>query len=360
MATPRLTIDLGRIEHNARTITALCARHGIAVTGVTKCTCGHPAVARAMLRGGVADIGDSRLENIARMRDAGIACPFTLIRLPPLSMADAVVASTAGSVNSEPATLEALSRAAQRRGLVHEVILMVDLGDLREGAWPAELAAIATGAARLPGIRIRGLGANLACFGGVIPDGDNMGRLVELAAGVERALGAPLELVSGLNSSGLELLAAGGMPPRVNHARIGEAILLGRETAHRRPWPGTHQDAFLLRGEVLELGTKPSLPLGTRGEDAFGGLADFEDRGRRLRALLNLGREDVDVAGITPLDPRARILGASSGYLVLDVDELAGELRVGDELGFSLNYSALLAAMTSEYVKKQLLGGDTP
>ena len=49
MPRPYLTIDLAKIEHNARTITTLCARHGIATTGVTKGTCGHPEVARARL-----------------------------------------------------------------------------------------------------------------------------------------------------------------------------------------------------------------------------------------------------------------------------------------------------------------------
>ena len=77
-----------------------------------------------------------------------------------------------------------------------------------------------------------------------------------------------------------------------------------------------------------------------------------------MRALLNVGREDVEIAGLTPLDPRLEILGASSGYLILDASRAAGEIRVGDELGFNLNYGALLAAMTSEYVKKRPLDKD--
>ena len=68
---PYITIDLGKIEHNTRTIVALCKKHNIEVTGVTKVTCGHPEVAKAMLRGGVASIADSRLENIQRMRIGG-------------------------------------------------------------------------------------------------------------------------------------------------------------------------------------------------------------------------------------------------------------------------------------------------
>jgi predicted amino acid racemase len=147
------------------------------------------------------------------------------------------------------------------------------------------------------------------------------------------------------------------MPRRVNHARIGEAILLGRETTHRRPWPGTFQDAFIVRAEVLEQKAKPSVPVGELAEDAFGELPTFEDRGVRLRALLNLGREDVAVDGLTPLDPGVTIIGASSGYLVVDVTDASDRTEVGSELAFSLNYGALLRVMTSVYVEKQAVSG---
>jgi predicted amino acid racemase len=352
MTTPRLVIDVDKIEHNARTIVDLCHQHGIEVTGVTKVTCGHPEVARAMLRGGVSSIADSRLENIQRLIRAGVDTGFMLLRLPALSRVDEVVDCVAVSMNSELAVLEALSAAAQQRGRVHEVILSVDLGDLREGIWPDDLIPFARQAARLPGLHIKGLATNLACFAGVVPDEDNMNRFVELAALVEHCLDGRLECISGVNSSGLELIAAGGMPARVNHARIGEAIVLGRETTQRKPWPDTFQDAFILEAEVLELKLKPSIPLGQRSEDAFGRRPEFEQRGEVLRALLNVGREDIDVEGLTPQDPGVLILGGSSGYLVVDVSAAGGSIRVGDSLTFSLNYAALLAAMTSAYVNK--------
>jgi len=351
VAYPYLTIDLAKIEHNARTIVGLCRRHGVEVTGVTKGTCGHPEVAKAMLRGGVSSIGESRMENIRRLKGAGVRSPCVLIRVPPLSGVDQVVEAVDLSLNSELSVLAALSEAARRRGRIHEALLMVDLGDLREGIWPDDLIAFVREVLRLPGIRLKGLGANLACFGGVVPSADNMGQLVGLAVEVEKTFGLRLDWISGVNSSGLELLASGHMPQRINHARIGEAILLGRETVHRRPWPDTYQDAFVLHAEVLELKAKPSLPVGRRGQDAFGKLPDFEDRGEITRALLNVGREDIHVEGIAPDDARLRVLGASSGYLAVDVT--GAGVRVGDELSFSLSYGALVAAMTSEYVKKR-------
>lgn len=356
MARPHVGIDLAKVERNARTVTRLCAEHGIAVTGVTKGTCGAPEVARAMLRGGVGSIGDSRVENLARLRDSGIDAPLMLLRIPPLSRVDEVVAMADLSLNSELRVLAGLSEAAQRIGRVHPVIAMVDLGDLREGIWPADVVPFARELAALPGVRLVGLGANLTCYGGVVPTAHNMGRLVDLAAAVEEACGLELPWISGGSSSALPLIAAGSMPPRVNHVRIGEAILLGRETVHRTAWPGTFQDAFLLHAEVIELKEKPSVPQGERGEDAFGHAPEFPERGELRRALLNVGREDVEVDGIAPLDPRLHVLGATSDYLIVDVTGAEDEVRVGDELAFSLAYGALLAAMDSSYVEKRFRG----
>lgn len=355
MTSPYVTIDLDKIEHNARTIIELCRLHGIEVTGVTKGTCGHPEVAKAMLRGGACSIGDSRLRNIQRLRDAGIQADHMLLRIPALSQVEDVVDAAGLSLNSELAVLSGLSRAARRRGQMHDVIVMVDLGDLREGIWPDDLIYFLRKAVALEGIRIVGLGTNLSCFGGIVPSEQNMNRLVELASEIERSCGVELRWVSGCNSSALELIASGRMPKRVNHARIGEGILLGRETIRRQAWPGTFQDAFLVHAEVLELKRKPSLPIGETAEDAFGDIPAFEDRGEVDRALLNVGREDVDIRGLTPLDSRLSILGGSSGYLILDATGARGDIRVGDEITFAPNYSALLTAMTSEYMEKRPL-----
>jgi predicted amino acid racemase len=358
VTSPYLTIDLGRIAHNSRVLVDLCRRHGIRVTGVTKAVCGEPGVARAMLEGGVESIADSRLENLERLRRGGIEAPLMMLRLPSLSGADRAVELADVSLDSELAVLERLSKAALDRERVHEVIPMVDLGDLREGLMPDELMLFLDEALTLPGIRVVGLGTNLCCFSGVVPTEANMALLAALAERVEAAFGLRLPMVSGLNSSGLDLIASGRVPPRVDHARIGEAILLGRETTHRRPWPGTHQDAFLLHAEVLELEYKPSAPVGALGEDAFGGAHGPGSTGRGWRALLNVGRQDVDPEGLACRDPRFRIVGASSDYLALDVSAAReGEIRVGSVIPFAPNYSALLRAMTSPYVRKEPTGG---
>lgn len=360
MSEPYLIIDLDKIEHNARAVVTLCAEHGIEVTGVTKGVSGCPEIADAMLRGGVISIGDSRMKNIHRLTRAGVTSAPMLLRLPALSGIEEVVTSVGVSLNSELTVLSALSRAAGQLGQTHDVVIMVDLGDLREGVWPDELIDFVADAVQLPNICLKGLGTNLACFSGVIPSEHNMARLVSLAEEIEKTFGVTLEWISALNSSALDLIASGNMPRRINHARIGEAILLGRETIHRRPWPGTFQDAFILYTEVLERKFKPSIPVGACGENAFGKILVFEDKGERARALLNIGREDVNIDELKPIDAATTILGASSGYLAIDVSEAAEDVQVGDEIAFSVNYGALLAAMTSEYVQKRFVGAGKP
>jgi len=113
MSGPKITIDLSRIERNAMAVVKRCAQSGIQVFGVTKGTCGMPQVARAMLRGGVTGIGESRFENIRRLRASGIDAPIMLLRSPPLSLIEEVIKTVDISLNSELATIRELSRMAR-------------------------------------------------------------------------------------------------------------------------------------------------------------------------------------------------------------------------------------------------------
>ena len=356
MAGPTVTINLDTIERNTRTVVTACAKSGIEIFGVTKGTCGMPQVARAMLRGGVIGIGESRFENIRRLRASGVDSPILLLRSPPRSHIEEVIASVDISLNSELAIIEELSRVAERMGRIHDIILMVDLGDLREGIWPDDLAPTVEKVLDLPGVRIVGIGTNLTCFGAILPSEENMGALVEHARSLERAYGLQMRYVSGGNSSSLPLLLSGKMPSGINNLRIGEAILQGgRDTFLSKPWRALDQNAFLLSGELLEVKIKPSVPIGPMGVDAFGKRPVFKDRGKRLRGILNIGREDIIVEGLTPVSAGVEVLGASSDHLVLDLTEMKPPPAVGDMLGFHMNYGALLAAMTSEYVVKKPL-----
>lgn len=355
--TPRLEIYTDRIETNARAVINLCRAHGAQVACVTKVMSAHPAILHALESAGADMIADSRILNLQSIANTGLTLPVLLLRTPAPSRVADVVRCADYSLNSSVETIGMLSRAAQLLKRIHNVIVMVDVGDLREGVWPDRVVSVVREAANFPGIAIVGLGANLACYGGVIPTTQNMQMLVDIRDACRKATGLSLDLISGGNSANLPLLASGGMPKEINHFRIGEAITLGRNVLDRSPWPGTRQDTIRVVAEVVEVERKPSVPIGERAQDAFGSMVEFVDRGIRKRALCNIGRQDVVVDGITPEDPGIIVLGGSSDHLVLDVEEAEHEVRLGDEIGFFPTYGSLLAATTSPYMQKVIIKG---
>lgn len=355
MDTPRLEIDLAKIGHNVREMIRLYGAKGLTITGVTKGVCGDPVVAEVYLKNGISVLGDSRLANIRKMRDAGIRAPFVLLRLPASGEADAVVRDCSFSLNSELDVIRELSAAALRLGTRHGVILMVEVGDLREGVMPGDLRGLASEVLRLPGVRLAGIAANLACFGGVKPDPKNMGELASLARGLEEEFRIKLEFVSAGCSTVYSWLKSVDRSGGITNVRLGDSLLLGGRDLEEKGIPGLHYDAFTLVVEVIESKIKPSVPWGEIGLDAFGSIPSFKDRGLARRLILNIGRQDVLY---TQLYPRAgiEILGASSDHLIAVADK--AELRVGDEVRFDVDYGAMLAAMTSPYVRKVHLNRD--
>jgi ornithine racemase len=353
--TPRLEIYPDRIAENVRYVLDLCHAHGAQVACVTKVMCAHPALVNTFVENGADMLADSRIQNLQFIAGAHPQVPRLLLRLPALAEAEDVIRYADTSLNSSLETIRRLSQAASAANKKHAVIIMVDMGDLREGVWPDRAVNLVYEAARLPHIEIVGLGTNLACYGGVIPTPENMGALIDCRDACREATGLPLDVLSGGNSANLPLLMSGGMPGEINHFRIGEAIILGRNVLDRSPLAGTRQDGLRVVAEIIEVESKPSIPIGPRGQDAFGNQVEFVDRGVRQRALLNLGRQDVDIEGLTPQDEGIIILGGSSDHLVLDVSDAQDRLNLGDEVGFYPSYSALLGASTSPYVEKVVI-----
>ncbi|MCR4399111.1 MAG: alanine racemase, partial [Firmicutes bacterium] len=266
MGYPRLEIREGAIRHNARLICGMCAGRGIEVIGVTKGVCGHPAVARAMLAGGAAGLGDSRLSNLRRMRRAGIAARLMLLRSPMPSEVEDVPAIADCSLESEPEVARALGERAASLGRVHGVTLMVDVGERREGVMPDRAVEVAVRMASLKGIRLEAVGTAVGCFNAVLPSRRNMQLLVEIAREASRELGYPLG-VSGGTTATLRLLSEGELPEGVTQFRVGEGILLGTDITSGCAVPGARRDGFRLLVEVIEVQRKPSAPCGERGAD---------------------------------------------------------------------------------------------
>ncbi|MBT8374015.1 MAG: alanine/ornithine racemase family PLP-dependent enzyme [Deltaproteobacteria bacterium] len=348
---PRIEISLSQIRDNARMLSELYGEKGISLMGVSKAVLGEPSIAKAMIQGGVKFIADSRIENIQKMKNAGIETRFVLLRTP-LSQAESVIKSVDISLNTEVETLEKLSYYAKAQNINHQVIVMVELGDLREGILPCDLSQFIRKTLSLSHIKIVGIGCNLACYGGVKPDGKNMHELSELVDIIKKEFKISLEIISGGNSANYEWYNSAQDIGEINNLRVGESILLGCETLHRNAIPGLHTSAFQLVAEVIESKQKPSLPFGQICQDAFGKVRNFQDRGIRQRAIIALGRQDIPASSLKP-NNKLEILGSSSDHIILDSEN--HNLQVGDEVNFNLDYGGLLAAMTSPFIRKQFI-----
>lgn len=355
MISPRVEINLTKIEQNTRQLVTMLEARGIGVTGITKATLGLPEVAKAMAAGGVIRLGDSRIENLETLSAASIQIPLTLLRSPTPEQAERAVNCASISQVSELKVVEALGDAAASRGVVHGLVLMIELGDLREGVLPGDALDFARHILQTPHVSLLGIGTNLACRAGVIPSIDNMHELSELATWLESQLGIHLPIISGGNSANLSwaMVSPAG---RINDLRLGESILLGCDPLTRLPLQGLHTDAFALVVPVIESKAKPTTPRGVTGEAAFGTPTAMLERGTIMQTIASIGRQDIDPEGlIAPMG--VSVLAASSDHLVLETRHL---MVPGCEIRFGLNYSALLRAMTSPFVDTMFVSTPLP
>lgn len=353
MAYPKLVINLETIKNNVKSLVKLCNSKNIKVAGVTKVFCGNPEIAKAYLDGGVSYLADSRIENLEKLKDINL--PKLMLRLPMLSEVEKVVEYADISLNSEIETIKALSEKAIEKNKVHNIVLMVDLGDLREGYYNEEdLFNAIEEVLKLKGVKLKGLGTNLTCYGGVIPSKEHMDRLARLQKEVEEKYNIELEIISGGNSSSIHLLPNYTLEG-INNLRLGESLVLGTESAFGKQLEGTRNDAFKLQVQVIEVKEKPSVPTGEIGKDAFGNVPTFVDRGVRKRILCAIGKQDIDLESLYPVDEGIIILGGSSDHLILDGTDSETDYKVGDIIEFTMHYVSLLRAMTSEYIKKEII-----
>ncbi|MBR0171368.1 MAG: alanine/ornithine racemase family PLP-dependent enzyme [Lachnospiraceae bacterium] len=343
MVYPILETDLGKLRENLATLKKRCQDSCISLAVVVKGCSAHPEIVKTLAEGGVSYIASSRMDQIKRVADATPDTPRMLLRVAMLSELPDVVTYADASLHSEITVLRALNEEARKQGKIHEVMLMADMGDLREGFWDAEecVACAVEIEEHLKNLRLIGVGTNLNCYGSIMPEVRNMQGLVMLGVAIEKAIGRPIDYISGGGSTSVYLVYNGQMPFRMNFLRLGELVLVG-QTVDFAP-KELHTDVFTLKAQVVECKEKPSMPVGKRTVDAFGKVREYEDRGIRKRALIAVGRVDYcDPGDLFPRMKGVEVLGASSDHTILDVTDAEEVIRVGDILEFDVNYASLV------------------
>lgn len=356
---PRLIIDIDKLKHNLDGVAKITKEEGgCSLMIVTKGLCADPEMTKMVIGHPAVDfLADSRIKNIKtyekEARKAGKQ--ILLLRLPMACEIEEVVKYADISFNSEPETLRLLDAEAARQGTIHKVVLMIDLGDLREGIFfknEADIYGAAQQIIEAKNLELYGIAVNLTCYGAIIPKNDNLSQLADWAEKIESKFNVKLQMVSGGNSSSIYLIGKGQLPEKINNLRLGEAFLLGNDTAYGEKLSGTTDDALILEAQIIELKEKPSLPIGEVGVDAFGQKPYYEDRGIIKRAIIAIGQQDTDPGSMEPLDPKIDILGASSDHMILDVSQSDTQYKPGDVLAFKVGYGGMLKTATSPYVEK--------
>ncbi|HPQ38732.1 MAG TPA: alanine racemase [bacterium] len=353
----KVIINLEAMRHNLAQIDRIVTLQGAAWTVVTKALCGHQDTVRALHGMGVRSIADSRLDNLRAINDAAPGIEKFYLRLPHLSAIDEIVALADLSLNSEIRVIRALGREALRQNTVHNIIIMIELGDLREGITPGSLTDFYQSVFDMPGIAVQGIGAQIGCMAGAAPNEDQAAQLSLYRELLELKYDHTLKFVSAGSSIFLPRLFEGGQYPGINHYRIGEALFLGTDLVTGETIPALRDDVIMLEAEIAEIKEKNLSALTeTVNSSPFepNGNGDRWKPGERgVRALVTVGNLDTRVDGLTPVVDEYEVAGGSSDVTVVNLGSNPNHLTVGDSVTFKTNYAAFLGLMNDPYILKE-------
>ena len=352
---PKLTVDTRKLYNNIKTVADDCSSQGISIAGVIKGFNGIYEAALQFVKAGCSQLATSRMEQIIDAREKGIDAEFMLVRIPMLSEAEEVAAYADMSLNSEIEVIRAIDRACEKFDRTHGIILMADLGDLREGYWDKdELVETAVYIENeLKNVKLMGVGTNLGCYGSIKPTVDKMNELADIACRIEERIGRELEIVSGGATSSYPLVLDKVMPAKINHLRMGEGIILAYDL--QEIWgldmSRLSQEVFTFKAEVIKVKNKPTHPVGEIFIDGFGRMPEYEDRGIRKRALLATGKLDYALNDkIFPKMKGIELIGASSDHAILDIEDCEEKIKLGDIIEFNVSYPSLMYLTNSRYI----------
>lgn len=327
---PCVSIDVSKVMSNARLVKQICETYRISPVVVTKGIGADRHLIKNLINIGFTSFADSRLINIAAIQSCFRNVHCRMLRIPGPSEAEEVIQHCDSSLNSELTTIMALSRAAVARKKIHQIILMMEGGDGREGIHPTELDRYVSFIYNLKGVELAGIGTNYGCYGNYKPNEHDFMEMSRLVTKMETKWRKKVPILSGGNSSLLPFLHEGANMGRINELRIGESIFLGTNTRDGGHLPGFFHDAFTVEAEVLEWRNK---------------------RSNCIQAIVGIGQQDIDWRSLHPKNENMKILGSSSDHLVMDVTQTE-PLSIGQRISFCLDYHGLLRAMTTPYLFK--------
>lgn len=362
-----LIIEAEKIKENIRSLSDYFEEKGIDWSLITKVFSGDKDFLRNILTEEVIDkinsVGDSRLSSLKNLRALNPDMHTIYIKPPAAIYADDVVQYADISLNSSFSTIKALNEAAGRAGKIHQIIIMVELGEMREGVNRSDVITFYEKVFNLPHIEVIGLGSNLGCMYGIEPTYDKLLQLSNYKEQISMKFNKRLKYISAGTSITLPLIEQGAIPKDINHFRVGEAAFFGVSPLYNQQFRNLHTDTFAFEANIIELEEKKIVPEGVLSDANIGHTADFEDRDASetsVKAILDVGMLDVDSNDIEALDKEVRFVGITSDMMVVDIgrnrtEEGKKKYSVGDRIRFRTNYMAVARLLNSKFIDKRFL-----
>lgn len=325
---------------------------------VSKLLCGNTIYLKELIKLGVTEIHDSRISNLKKVKKLDETIQTVYIKPPSKRNIEKIVEFADVSFNTEIYTIQMLSEEAKRQNKTHKIVIMIEMGDLREGVLGEELIQFYQQVFSLPNITISGIGTNLNCLSGVMPTQDKLIQLSLYKQLIEAKFNVEIPWVSGGTSVAVPLLLQNARPMAVNHFRIGEALFFGKDLFTGETIKGMHNDVFKLYAEIIEITEKPDNPVGELGENVAGNTYEIDantDLSKTsLRAILDLGLLDMQPQYLIPEDENITIVDASSDMMVIDISSTTREYTIGSLISFKLQYMGALYLLNSDYIEKTI------
>ncbi len=345
------------LRHNFEYLDSLFKKNGIKWGITTKLLCGNKDFINEVINLGVGEVHDSRISNLRVVKNIDPETVTIYIKPPPKDTIPELIKYADISLNTELSTMHELSEEAVRQNKIHKVIIMIEMGDLREGVMRDDLVDFYEKVFRLPGLEVVGLGTNLNCLHGVMPDGDKLIQLALYKQIIELRFKKEIPLVSGGTTVTIPLLLKNQLPTGVNHFRIGEALFFGKDLFSDGVIEGMSDQVLELYTQIIEISEKPMVPTGELGVNPQGKTTQVieEDVGKTAyRAIVDIGTLDIQPNYLIPVNDSVTITDASSDMLILDVGENPSKYKVGDKIRFKLKYMGALGLMSSDYIEKKV------
>ncbi len=353
-----ITLDTKKLTHNYNYLDSLFQKNNIQWSVVSKLLCGNRDYLTELLKLDIRQICDSRASNLKMVKSIRPDIETIYIKPPAKRAIKSVVQYADISLNTESETIQLLADEAGKQGKIHKVIIMIELGELREGIMGDDFIEFYQKVFKLKNIEVVGLGTNLSCLYGVLPNHDKLIQLSLYEQLVEARFDRQIPFVSGGSSVTIPLLIQKLLPKGINHFRVGETLFMGTDLYNNTSLPKMKADVFRLYSEIIEITEKPVVPVGEMGTNVEGESFEF-DQGKigetSFRAIIDMGLLDVDEEHIKAVDENISLVGASSDMLVIDLGKNEKNYTVGDLLEFRLDYMGVLRILNSRYIEKRVI-----